>query len=265
VAKCWGSNDAGQLGINSRTNSSSAVSVWADSSGANPLSGISAISAGDGLYGYTCAATKTGSALCWGENWYGELGTGSFETTTNDSITIPTNVLNLNTTISDITTGFSLTCALTTTGTVKCWGENSAGSVGIDPGTTVKVSSPVDVAGLSDIRSVSAGAEYACAISGAAGNVLCWGIGQYGILGNSSSDVINPIPIPTPVFVQDALGNHLASAAAISTSSCLVFTSEDQHTCVITTAGAVKCWGTKIGLQFGTSNQAKAVDVALLP
>jgi alpha-tubulin suppressor-like RCC1 family protein len=67
---CWGDNSYGQLGYDPSSPSSVPVAVSGLSSG------VAAITVG---FGYTCALTAAGGALCLGRNCYGQLG--------NDSIT----------------------------------------------------------------------------------------------------------------------------------------------------------------------------------
>jgi alpha-tubulin suppressor-like RCC1 family protein len=88
---------------------------------------------------HTCALNSTGNAYCWGTNASGHIGNGT--TTSSNApvaVTMPTGV-----TFTSIGAGFKHTCALTTTGTVYCWGENSSGNLG--NGTTTDSNIPVAV------------------------------------------------------------------------------------------------------------------------
>jgi len=80
VALCWGYNSDGQLGNGSNTASSAPVNVG----GGGGTSGWTSVSAG---YHHACGV-RSGAFLCWGDNYYGQLGTG-----TNATSLVPTPVL----------------------------------------------------------------------------------------------------------------------------------------------------------------------------
>jgi alpha-tubulin suppressor-like RCC1 family protein len=54
--------------------------------------------------------------------------------------------------VADVTAGGSHTCALTTAGTVRCWGWNGFGQLGSGDGQNAL--QPVDVADLTELRYV---------------------------------------------------------------------------------------------------------------
>jgi hypothetical protein len=70
---CWGLNTNGQLGINTTTDSSTPVPVFAvgSTSNASLLSGLASVSTGGD---HSCAVLTAGGVDCWGRNSYGQLG-----------------------------------------------------------------------------------------------------------------------------------------------------------------------------------------------
>ena len=170
-----------------------------------------------GAYGaYTCAVLNTGTAKCWGNNDYGQLGDG-----TKTRRLTPTTVSGLGSGVSAISAGQYHTCAALDTGAVKCWGLNSSGQLG--NGTTTDSSTPVDVSNLSGVASVSVGSGHSCALL-RTGAVKCWGAG--GRTGDGTNTQRT-----TPVDISDlSPGVTAISAGHIST-------------CALLSTGAVKCWG----------------------
>lgn len=152
--KCWGFNFKGQLGDGTNTQRLTPVDVT------GLTSGIASISAG---LEFTCAVTTAGAVKCWGNNGSGQLGTG---TTTNSNV--PVDVSGLTTGVANISAGgndntFSHSCAVITSGTVKCWGINGSGQLG--NGTTTPSLTAVDVSGISSGASlIDIGADHSCTL-----------------------------------------------------------------------------------------------------
>ena len=232
--KCWGANYGGQLGNGGAGFSATPVDV------ATLSSGVRAIAAGEG---HSCALTAAGGVKCWGEGALGQLGNGAMV-----AASTPVDVSTLSTGVQAIAAGADHTCALTTAGAVKCWGWNNAGQLGNDP--SANAATPVDVATLSTgVAAIATGGNHTCALT-TAGAVKCWGQNVFGQVGNGSL-----VSTTTPVDVANLSSGVLAIAAGLS------------HTCALTTAGAVKCWGANGNGQLGNGTLVDStvpVDVAAL-
>jgi len=229
--RCWGYNVFGELGDGTTNNSSVPVSV-------NGLSSsVAAISTG---YFFTCALDNAGAVLCWGDNGLGQLGDG---TTTGHAA--PANVMGLSSRVAQVSSRYYHTCALTSAGAVQCWGDNSSGQLG--NGTTTDSSLPVTVVGLpASVKAISVGAYHACALS-TSGGVACWGYNYYGQLGNgTSSDSAVPVAV-----------------AGLSSGVVAIYAG-DFHTCALTSARDVMCWGRNDSGQLGdgtTTSRSVPVQV----
>ncbi len=214
--KCWGSNNYGQLGDGTTTDSNIPVDVSGLSNG------VAAVSAGQF---HTCALTTGGGVKCWGADSAGQLGGASEDTCGKTPCsTSPIDVTDLNSGAAAVSAGSEHTCAVTMEGGVKCWGRNQYGQLG--DGTTADSDAPVDVSGLSsDVAAVSAGVGHTCALT-AAGGVKCWGYNDTGRLGDGTK-TNRAMPV-------DVVGLS-SGVKAISAGG--------SHTCALTAAGGVKCWG----------------------
>jgi alpha-tubulin suppressor-like RCC1 family protein len=122
---CWGGNQGGQLGRGE-----------AGVVGIDPMPQPVALPAGltaaqiTSAVGSTCALLSDHSAWCWGDNAYGEIGTGS---PTPGFVTAPARVQGLSNVVQ-ITSGPGgyTVCALLDDSSVRCWGANYADQLGVD-------------------------------------------------------------------------------------------------------------------------------------
>ena len=185
---CWGLGISGQLGNGNTVSKNHPVAVVTSDTDTAPLNGIVQVATGGA---HTCALTMVGGVKCWGNGIHGRLGNKS-----STSTDYPVDVVDEDSTpltgVVQITSGFDYTCALLVRGGVVCWGYGGEGQMG-NGGTAnaehavrvlEKESSPF---ALSGILQISAGYGHVCALN-SDGEVLCWGEGGTGRLGNDTTD-----------------------------------------------------------------------------
>ena len=125
-AMCWGPNDAGALGTGSTAPAYAGVNNPALVTG-----GIKwkALDSGDIA---ACGLSLDGTAYCWGDNTYGQLGIGSAPSDTGCYLRVcklaPTAV-STSVRFVQISVGTYSACALTTDGEAYCWGGGGTASV----------------------------------------------------------------------------------------------------------------------------------------
>lgn len=247
--RCWGNNQDGQLG------DGTGISLQAPPAN-DVLTGVKAITAG---VNFTCALMTTGGVKCWGGGavcqdspFYGlqhcksfinfpatptdVLGEGVQAISASDdqvcalmanrdercwSYLYPSRpASDILIEVQALATGGG-PCALTDTGVARCWSNNSAGQVEIQ-----------DV--LEGAKAVTCGGDHSCALM-TTGGVKCWGNNGYGQLGDGTGSY-------TSAHYSPPQSDVLTNVQAIATS-CSDELSAGSHTCALTLAGGVRCWG----------------------
>jgi len=185
---CWGSNFAGELGVENNIfalASSSPIKV------SLPV-GVTATEVTAGV-SHSCAVTNDGSTFCWGGNSNGQLGNGS-----TTSIYTPATAMNLIDTTSVSASGstiypysYGLSCAVLAenNGSASCWGTNDEQNLGANVEGDQAI--PVQISGLFGIKQIAAGGTHSCALYHD-GYVACWG-GDYG--GQLGQQPPPPLPV----------------------------------------------------------------------
>ena len=178
TVRCWGYNNAGQLGdgtVGTRTTPVQTQTLTTATQLANS----------------SCALLADNTVRCWGSNVYGQLG----DATTTNAPT-PVQVTGL-ATATQIANSGSHTCALLADHTVRCWGFNGNGEVG--DATTTNRSAPVQVPGITAATQIATGSNHTCALLGDS-TVRCWGSNTAGQLGDAttSANRLSPVQVALP-------------------------------------------------------------------
>jgi alpha-tubulin suppressor-like RCC1 family protein len=207
--RCWGSNDHGQLGVETVTGSTT------DPVTIPNLTQIEAIACGKD---HTCAL-RAGGVACWGDNSFSQLGQAG------GPITGPLQVRNLGpgSGVTAIFANGANTCAIVSGG-LKCWGDDTWGQLG-NGVSGVSAFVPYQPPGLTTgVTSVSIGdGEFICAaVNGA---VQCSGRTFYDIASQTWTEQHTFTAVSKPF---DAGVRGLSSGY--------------EYTCGIL-SGAAYCWG----------------------
>jgi alpha-tubulin suppressor-like RCC1 family protein len=183
---------------------------------------------------YTCLRLPNGSVLCTGRNQFGQLGDGTMQ---NSSVLVPVSGLS---TVTALAAGDEFACAVLADGTARCWGLGESGQRGDGQFSTFALE-PVQVAGLTNAVTISAGYGHACALI-ADGTMRCWGSNAHGQLGNPST---GPGGSAVPVAVTGLTGIVAITAGAY-------------HTCALRSDTTLSCWGDNTQGQLGNGTRTSA-------
>lgn len=232
--KCWGENSFGQLGIGGTVSASSFSSTPADVTGL----GGTAVEVKTGTQ-HACARLTSGFVQCWGRNQRGQLGNGITVTTAPPS-TVPVSVVSLGS-VAEVAVGGEFTCARRTNGNVLCWGANYAGQLGLGHAEDSVNGTPALLPGVTAATQLSAGWYHSCVARGT-GQVMCWGMNDFGQTGAGSTSASKPTPFNL-ASIND--GTNLGMG--------------QKYTCLRRRTGNLSCWGDNTFGQIGNGTTTTPV------
>lgn len=213
----WGSNSNGQIGDGTTTQRNQPTQV-------SGLTGVVGIAAGAN---HALALKSNGTLWAWGSSSNGQIGDGSWaiNRTTPVQTTVPSNEA------AKIAAGFAQSLTISSSGTVRTWGDNSSGQGGIGS-TSSGFTNPTVISSFTSATVIDGGGSHVVAAL-ADGTLWGWGNNGSGQLGDGTNTTRL---VPTSI---SALSGVTAVAAGSS------------HSLAITSDGSVWAWGGNAYGQLG--------------
>jgi hypothetical protein len=263
TVKCWGRNDYGQLGLgDTQPRGDDAGEMGAALPGVNFGPGRTALQIAAGEL-HTCARLDDGSVKCWGQNDFAQLGLEDAQTRGDGpgemGAALPTVNLGPGRTVLNVAVGYFHTCARLDDGSVKCWGLNAFGELGLGDaqnrgGGPGQMGAALPIVSLGPGRTalqVIAGGYYACARLDD-GTVKCWGRNESGQLGLGDGQNRGDGP--------GELGANLAAVDLGPGRIAQELAAAGNHPCARLNDGTVKCWGRNESGQLGLGDTQNRGD-----
>ena len=248
--KCWGANGdnnidgrlgypgVDQIGDNETPDSFDYVDVG----------GIAVdISVG---YSHTCVVLDDGAVTCWGTGGPRSGRPWPFSGNYGDNeAPASAPLIDVGDVAVEIVAGWSHTCVLTDQQTLRCWGENLSGELGI--GSTDSIGydqhpSEIDPVELgNNVIGIAAGGYSTCALL-ESNELRCWGSNGSGQLGIGSYQAIgdDELPLDIDPISFPGLDDETITDVAMGTS----------HACARFEDSTVRCWGNGNSGQLGNWN-----------
>jgi cysteine-rich repeat protein len=203
--KCWGRNDAGQLGQGNTNSLGDAPNEMGDNLVAIDLgTGRTAIQVSTGAK-HSCVLLDNASVKCFGNNSLGQLGQGNTNNLGDGAAEMGDALLAIDLgagrTATAIAAGDNFTCVLLDNAAVKCFGDNASGQLG--QGNSNAIGDGAGEMG-DNLAAINLGSDRTATIIAAGGSTTCvvldnqelkcFGENGYGQLGqNSTVDIGNNV------------------------------------------------------------------------
>ena len=217
-------------------------------------------------YEHTCIKQATeGQAICWGNNYFGQLGQGH-QSNLGDGAgemgdNLPPVSLGTGRLARQTAAGGYHTCALLDDETVKCWGANSDGQLGQAHTSNVGDGAdemgdnlpPVSLGTGHLARQIAAGGSHTCALLDDE-TVKCWGANSDGQLGQAHTSNVGD--------GADEMGDNLPPISLGTGRLARQIAAGGSHTCALLDDETVKCWGANSDGQLGQAHTSNVGDGA---
>lgn len=263
--KCWGKNLYGPLGL-ARTDYIGDNEKPIDVASVNIGSKVKKLALG---MEHTCALLQTGDVKCWGNNgrtyqncyvkcenekWhagschtvtvcnestdlFGSLGLGTITIIGDDEHPVSAPNVEIGGNAIDISATTRGTCAVLENNSLRCWGRHNYGELGYGNRDIIgddELPTARDVIDVGfEVKSFVGGDYISCAIS-TDDELKCWGLNNYGQLGQGNTSSIGLFLAPATIGPIQ-LGKKVRQVSVGSYSTCTILENND-----------VKCFGSNI-------------------
>lgn len=239
--KCWGHNGAGELGLGDRRSRTAAERSMGDALPFVSLAATSSIVAIDANTGRTCALEANGTLWCWGD--------GISSGVTDEAPPAPA-IVALPGPVVSFGLGLEHSCAGLDDGSLRCWGRSAEGALGsADPLAPSPELPAVSLGSGVLAHQVVTGMEHTC-VRLDRGGIKCFGVGANGMLGLDHTRSVGAAP--------DEMGDALLPVSLGSGFEAATLSSGALHTCALSSAHEVQCWGANRMGQLGRGHSHSA-------
>jgi cysteine-rich repeat protein len=255
--KCWGRNTYGELGLGDTTTRGEQPGQMGDALPAIDLGSgrtVQSVSVGGA---FACALLDDASVKCWGKNSYGQLGQGDLESRGDQpgemGDALPPVDFGTGRSARALAASTYHVCALLDDSSVKCWGYNGQGQLGIgsgrsrggEPDQMGDALLPVELGSGRQPVELAGGSEFTC-VRFDDGAVKCWGYNDYGQLGLGDTKWRGLAP--------EELGDNLPMLDLGSGRRARAICADGKSSCALLDDGTMKCWGSNWTGQLGLGN-----------
>ncbi len=250
--RCWGANDRGQLGYGHTQTIGDDETVL--DAGPVDVGGAVGLVALGGAH--TCAVVDGNApgVRCWGANDRGQLGLGHTDDIGDDETPASAGPVDLGDVPVLIAAGHAHTCAVFQDGSVRCWGANDRGQLGLghtsdvgDDETPAQVAAvplpvPVDFVN-TEFNGLAVGRAHTCVV-GQDQKVYCWGANGRGQLGYGHTEDVGDDETLDTLAPVELGGIALAVGAGADFTCASVLVQDANET-------GLRCWGANDRGQLG--------------
>lgn len=265
TVKCWGSNGAGQLGLEHSLPVGERSGDMTKSNAVDLGTRAFTVKKVENGANHSCTLFTTGDLKCWGNNEHGQLGLGTTDASADNPQQLSTVDLG-GQKILDVGLGENHTCAILSDHTLKCWGYNAYGQLGLDDTTsrgttTASMGSNLPTVNLGTGRTavaLSLGENHTCALLDN-NNVKCWGRNHRGQLGQNNSNSFGTNS------GDGSNGTEMASLSSINLGlgrTATKVAAGGDFTCIRLDTGNVRCWGNNNTGQLGQKHAVRDLSPA---